>query len=57
MNQCIAYLELALPHHREAARIYRCINHVGTAGWNLQAVAEVEEKIRQVEAATADARG
>ena len=48
LDRCISNLELALPHLREAARIFRAINHVDSADRNLRAVAEVEEYIRKI---------
>ena len=43
-----ANLELALPHYREAARVYREINHVDAADALLRRVAEVEGALRQI---------
>ena len=40
-----ANLELALPHYREAVRIYRAINHMDTAGGVLRRAVDVEEKL------------
>ena len=48
LDRCIANLELALPYHREAARIYRINNHVDKAGRAIRNVTETEERIRQV---------
>ena len=48
LDRCMANLELALPHYREAARIYRAINHVDIADKHLRVVAQIEEKIRQL---------
>ena len=55
LDQCVANLELALPHYREAARIYRANNHVDSADKSLRKVADVEERIRR--AATAAGAG
>ena len=55
LDRCMANLELALPHLREAVRIYRVINHVDSADRNQQIVATVEEKIRQIGIARAAA--
>ena len=48
LDRCIANLELALPHYREAVRIYRVINHVDMADKALRNVALIEENIRQI---------
>ena len=55
MDRCIANLELALPHYREAARILRAINHVDNADRALRHAVEIEENIRQIEIARAAA--
>ena len=48
LDRWMANEELALPHYREAARIFRVINHVDSADEaNLHAV-EIEENIRQI---------
>ena len=48
VDRCMTNLELALPHFREASRIFRAINHVDNADdSNLHAV-EIEEYIRQI---------
>ena len=44
LDRCVANLELALPHYREAARIYREINHVDKA----DKAARDAEKIEQL---------
>ena len=44
----LANLELALSHYREAARIYRPINHVDKADKTLHNIAKFEERIRQI---------
>ena len=46
--RCIANLELALSHFREAARVFRANNHVDMADTTLHNVAEIEESIRRV---------
>ena len=48
LNRCLANLELALPHHHEAARIYRAINHVDSADESLRVIANFEKAIRYV---------
>ena len=55
LDRCIANLELALPHYREAARIFRAINHVDNADRALRHAVEIEENIRQIEIARAAA--
>ena len=47
LDRFVANLELALPHHREAARIYRAINHADRADKAAQCVVQVEEALRQ----------
>ena len=48
LDRCMANLELSLTHHREAARIFRAINHVDKADDALRNVARIEEFIRQI---------
>ena len=48
LDRCIANLELALPHYREAARIFRVINLVEKADQALRSVAIIEEEIKKV---------
>ena len=48
VDRCTANLELALPHLREAVRIYRANNHVDDADRNQRTVAQVEEMIRHM---------
>ena len=55
LDRCMANLELALTHYRDAARIFSIINHVDNANATLQNIAEVEKNIRQVEIARAAA--
>ena len=47
LDRCMANLELALPHYREAARIYRAINHVDSEDEAAQAIVTVEEALRR----------
>ena len=49
LDRCVGNLELALPHFREAARIFRVNNHVDKADQALRHVADIEEIIRQIE--------
>ena len=56
------YLELALPHYRESARIFRLINHLESTDGALSNIAQTEDAIRQIgiardRAATAVTRG
>ena len=44
----MANLELALPHYREAARIYRSANHVDLADKAEQCAVDVEERLREL---------
>ena len=53
LDRCMANLELALPHYREAARIHRANNHVASADQSLRNIAIVEENIRQIRIARA----
>ena len=46
VDRCMANLELALPHVREAVRIFRANNHLDKADEALCFVAIIEEKIR-----------
>ena len=48
LDRCMTNLRLALPHYREAARIFRVINHVDSSDGALRNVARAENKIRQV---------
>ena len=48
LDRCLANLELALPHHHEAARIFRAINHGEKADNVLRDIASTEENIRQI---------
>ena len=53
LDRQLANLELALPHFREAARIFRAINHVDSAEAVLRKVADIEESIRRITTARA----
>ena len=53
LDRALANLELALPHYREAARIFQGINHVDSANNALRNVALTEEYMRQVRVARA----
>ena len=53
LDRALANLELALPHYREAARIFQAINHVDNADKSLRKVASTEENIRQIGVARA----
>ena len=55
LDRCMANLELALPHLRDASRIFRLINHVDNTNSTLRKVALVEEEIRKIEIARAAA--
>ena len=50
-------LELALPHYREAARIYRAINQVAMADQVLRDAAEDEKQLQQIRSIRAAIRG
>ena len=49
LDRCIVNLVQALPHFREAARIFRVINHVDSADDALRTVVGTEELIRETE--------
>ena len=51
LDRCVANLELALSHYREAARIYLANNHADNADISLHNIAQVEENIRWIEVA------
>ena len=53
LDRCVANLELALPRYREAARIYRAINHVENAGNAARDAVRTEEKLQQIIASRA----
>ena len=55
VDRCKANLELALPRCREAARIFRVINHADKADQSARKVALIEEELRQVAAEKATA--
>ena len=48
VDRYMADLELALPHVRESARIYRAIGRVDNADQTAQVVVDIEEELRQV---------
>ena len=48
LDRCKANLELALPHYREAARIFTVINNADNADSNTKLVARMEEELRQI---------
>ena len=50
--RCVANLELALTHTREAERIYRTINYVEAAGNSARHAAEIEKILVQVRIAS-----
>ena len=47
MDRATSNLENALSHYREAARIYRAVNHVDRADYAVRCAVQVEEAIRQ----------
>ena len=53
LDRCVANLELALTHFRDAARIYRAVNRVGNANNVLRSIAQVEKFMREIEIARA----
>ena len=55
LDREVANAELALTHCREAARIYRAINHVARADIVLRHIAQIEAQIRQNGIARAEA--
>ena len=55
LDRCVTNLELALPHFREAIRIYRAINLVDMADKTAQSLANAEEKLLEVVAESAAA--
>ena len=48
LDRCVANLELAVTHYREAVRIYRAINHVDAADGPAQRASAIEEELIQV---------
>ena len=54
LDRELANLELALPHYREAARIYRALIRVDRADEAAQRVVQVEEALRQLRIARAE---
>ena len=56
LDRYMANMELALPHFRESARIYRAVGHAGQADSTAEMVILIEEQLRQfVTARTATA--
>ena len=55
LDRALANLELALPHHREAVRIYREINYVDRAEESAQFAEESHEELRRYRIASAAA--
>ena len=55
LDRCMANLELALTHYREAARIYMTINHVDSADRTRLNIAQTEENLRRIGIARAAA--
>ena len=55
LDRCMANLEQALPHYREAVRIFEAINHVDNANSVLRNIARAEEYMQQVGIARAAA--
>ena len=51
LDRSMANLELALPHLREAVRIFRAINQEDRANYSLRNIAQVEKTIQLFEAA------
>ena len=47
LNRQLANWELAVPHYREAVRIYRAVNHVDKADYAAQTGTQIEEEIRE----------
>ena len=48
LDRCMVNLELALPHYREADRIYRELNQMAKADHALRNIVEIEAKMRQI---------
>ena len=48
LDRCVASLEISLLHYREAARIYRAINHVDIADKTIRQIVDVEKSLRQI---------
>ena len=55
-NRELVNLQMALPHHREAYRIYRAVNYVDKAEKIMQTVVQIEQRIRRL-TATSDREG
>ena len=56
LDRALSNLELALPHYRESARIFRANNHVDSADTALRHVAHTEDLMRQTELVKAEQR-
>ena len=52
LDRCVANLEQALPHFRQAERIFRVVNHVENAGIAAERIAAIEEQLIQVRIAS-----
>ena len=48
LDSCVVNLELALTHHREAARIYRAVNRVDAADSAIRDAVVIENNVRHV---------
>ena len=57
LDRCLANLELARTHVREAVRIEMANNNVDSANGNLQVIAQIEEQIGVINTAAAVAAG
>ena len=55
LERCMSNYELALPHGREAVRIFRLCNHIGRAERTLSEIALIEGNIRKIGIAKAAA--
>ena len=47
MDRCVANMELALPHLREAVKIYRAVNHIADADTVTQNLVSVEDFLQR----------
>ena len=55
LDREMANVELSLPHFREAARIYKAINHVDNANKPFRHIADLEVKLSRIRVARAAA--
>ena len=55
LDRLVANLELALPHFREAVRIFRAVNNMDKADEIFRYIVQTENDIRQIEIARAAA--